>query len=79
MFAVMFKSNLPTYVIVELLIRLEPFNNLIGDYKNHTIYGDGVIVKTTGGTIEFSKSLVMDQFNSPEKISDEILKETKQD
>lgn len=76
MFVLMFNNNLLTYVIVELLIRLEPFNSLIGNYRNHTIYGDGVIVKTTGGTIEFSKWLVMNQFNSPENISDAILVET---
>ncbi len=75
MFVWMFKNNLPTYVIVELLIRLAPFNSLIGNYKNHTIYGDGVMVKTSGGSIDFSESLVMNQFNSPELITDHVLTE----
>ena len=75
MFALMVMKNFPTYVIVELLIRLEPINKQIGNYRIHSIYGDGVIVKTSGGTIEFSKALVMDQFNSPELITDEMLAE----
>ena len=72
----MAKNNLPTYLIVELLIRLSPFNAAIGDYKNHTHYDEGVLVKTTNGTIHFTKSLLNNQFKSPELITDEILIKT---
>lgn len=49
------KNDLPTYAIVELLIRLSHINPLIGDYKGHALFDDGVIVKTTHGNITFSK------------------------
>ena len=58
--------NLPTYAIVELLIRLEPHNTAIGGYKNHSFYNDGVMVKTTGGIIHFPEKLIMQQFHDPE-------------
>ena len=47
----MAKHHLPTYVIVELLIRLSQHNYLIGDYKYHSVFGTGVMVKTSGGSI----------------------------
>jgi len=68
-------NNLPTYAIVELLIRLEPHNTAIGDYKNHSFYDDGVMVKTTGGIIRFPETLIMQQFHHPELISDNLLLE----
>jgi len=72
----MLKSNLPTYAIVELLIRLAPYNPSIGDYKNHSNYDNGVMVKTTGGTICFAESLIIEQFRAPELVSETILLET---
>lgn len=72
----MSKNNLPTYAIVELLIRLEKHDASIGDYKNHTISDNGVIVKTTSGSIKFSQSLIVQQFESPELITDDVLAST---
>lgn len=70
------KSNLPTYAIVELLMRLEAHNNSIGHYKDHNISKSEVIVKTTGGAIRFPETLVMQQFQDPELVPDEMLLET---
>jgi len=67
------KRNLPTYVIVELLIRLAEHNSLIGDYKNHSFYDTGVMVKTTNGFIRFPETLIMQQFHSPELITNNDL------
>lgn len=64
------KSDLPTYAIVELLMRLARHNSSIGDYKDHAISEDGVIIKTTGGTIKFANTLVMRQFEAPELITE---------
>lgn len=72
----MFKTNLPTYVLVELLIRVSSFEIKIGDYKNHTYFEDGVMVKTNRGTIHFPESLIMNQFQSPELITEQALIET---
>ena len=69
----MHKNNLPTYAIVELLIRLMPHNHGIGNYKDHSIYDEGVIVKTSGGIIHFPMGLVMQQFENPELVSDNAL------
>jgi hypothetical protein len=67
------KNTLPTYAIVELLIRLGHLNPNVGDYKDHVVYDDGVIVKTTFGNITFSPELIMQQFEHPENITDEQL------
>jgi hypothetical protein len=67
------KNSLPTYAIVELLIRLEKHDPSIGNYKNHSESGNGIIVKTTGGSILFPESLIMQQFESPELIGDNEL------
>lgn len=70
----MTKDTLPTYAIVELLIRLAQIDPHIGDYKGHTIYTDAVTVKTTLGHITFSKPLIAQQFNHPELITEAALK-----
>jgi len=72
----MLKGNLPTYAIVELLIRLEKYDPSIGSYKDHTVYDDEVIVKTSGGNIRFPEHLVVRQFESPELITEAELKKT---
>lgn len=72
----MTKDTLPTYAIVELLIRLAQIDPHIGDYKDHAIYTDAVIVKTTLGHITFSKVLIRQQFNHPELITEAELKKT---
>jgi hypothetical protein len=64
------KNTLPTYAIVELLIRLSHIDPFIGDYKGHVIYDDGVVIKTTYGSITFAKALIRQQFEDPEKIAD---------
>jgi len=72
----MTKHNLPTYAIVELLIRLEKHNSSIGGYKNHSVYDNGVIVKTSGGSITFSQLLITQQFEAPELITEDELANT---
>ena len=69
------KQNLPTYAIVELLMRISHYNSTLGDYKNHSIYNDGVMVKTSGGTISFPITLIMQQFENPELITEKELLE----
>lgn len=63
------KDDLPTYAIVELLIRLSEFNTQIGNYKDHSEHDDGVVVITSRGHINFPRSMVMQQFNDPEMIT----------
>ena len=70
------QNNLPTYAIVELLIRLEKHNPAIGGYKNHTEFDEGVMVRTSGGSIKFPKDLVEQQFRDPERITDKELERT---
>jgi hypothetical protein len=69
------KNNLPTYAIVELLMRIAEHNRAIGDYKDHSIYDTGVMVKTTGGAIRFPATLVLQQFEAPELVTDNTLLE----
>ncbi|HZY35202.1 MAG TPA: hypothetical protein VFE53_01060 [Mucilaginibacter sp.] len=72
----MSKNNLPTYAIVELLMRLSSYDNGIGNYKDHHISDVEVLVKTTGGVIRFPQTLVMQQFENPERIKDDLLLQT---
>jgi len=67
---------LPTYAIVELLMRLEQYSKAIGDYKDHRINHTEVLVKTTGGAIRFPETLIMQQFENPDLINDNLLLET---
>ena len=69
----MTKHHLPTYVIVELLIRLSQHNYLIGDYKYHSVFDTGVMVKTSGGSISFPTQIVLRQFENPATISEDEL------
>ncbi|QJD95122.1 hypothetical protein HH214_04135 [Mucilaginibacter robiniae] len=67
------KDDLPTYPIVEILIRLSDSDHHIGSYKDHTIHDQGVIVKTTQGIIDVPLSLILQQFHQPELITDSEL------
>ncbi len=69
-------SDLPTYAIVELLMRLALHNEVIGNYKDHKVDDAEVLVKTTGGAIRFPQELIMKQFKDPELINDQHLLET---
>jgi len=70
------KNNLPAYVIVELLMRLEQYHQRIGHYKDHHVHDVEVTVKTTGGAIRFPRSLIMQQFESPEQVTEHALLQT---
>lgn len=70
----MAKNSLPTYAIVELLIRLANHNDLIGSYKDHAVYDNDVIIKTSGGTIVLPQKLIIKQFESPESITEAELR-----
>ncbi|MDN3549421.1 hypothetical protein [Mucilaginibacter aquaedulcis] len=67
------KSPLPTYAIVELLIRLSQYNHLIGNYKNHSVFDTGVVVKTSSGSVKLPLGIVQRQFENPGSISDSEL------
>ena len=69
-------NNLPTYAIVELLMRLASHNEVIGNYKDHKVDDAEVLVKTTGGAIRFPQDLIMQQFKDPELINDQHLLQT---
>ena len=71
----MAKDNIPAYAIVELLMRLSEIDDSIGEYRGHTLRGDKVLVKTSGGGISFPQSLVMQQFQDPEQIGNNELKQ----
>ncbi len=70
----MSKNDLPTYAIVELLIRLSSFNPTIGNYKDHHLNNENVIVKTAHGPVTLPQELILRQFNAPEEISENELK-----
>lgn len=69
----MLQGELPTYAIVELLIRLAEINTSVGSYKGHSLHEHGVMVKTTNGYINFPYTLVKQQFQQPETIGKDEL------
>ena len=71
----MAKDNIPAYAIVELLMRLSEIDDSIGEYRGHTVRGEKVFVKTSGGNIGFPQTLVMQQFQDPEQIDNNELEQ----
>ena len=66
--------QISVYVIYELLIRLQELNPAVGDYVSNKRSADGILVRTSSGTIDIPESILSTQFNSPSSITqDEIL------
>ncbi|CAH0265326.1 hypothetical protein [Pedobacter sp. Bi36] len=61
--------ELPTYVFVEMLIRISEFEVLIGEYLARTIIADDCIIRTTHGTVHVPVYLLQRQLINPESIS----------
>lgn len=71
----MSSSSLPLYAVIELLIRVSEYNPSIGDYKDHARHTQGYVIKTTNGTILFSKQIIETQFKHPEDITKPMLQQ----
>jgi hypothetical protein len=66
--------QISVYVIYELLIRLQELNPAVGEYVSNKRSGDGILVRTSSGTIDIPESILSTQFNNPSLITqDEIL------
>ncbi|MFF5383706.1 hypothetical protein [Pedobacter suwonensis] len=61
--------ELPTYVYVEMLIRLSEYEVIIGEYISRTIAADDCIVRTTSGTVHIPVFFLQRQLINPEGIS----------
>jgi hypothetical protein len=72
-FCTMANNDLPTYAIIELLIRLGEIEPLIGNYQEHIPHEYGIVVKTTSGHINFNRGLVMQQLADPTLIDQQEL------
>ncbi|MFP5079713.1 hypothetical protein [Pedobacter sp. JCM 36344] len=62
-----------TYVIYELLIRLQALDPAVGDYVSFKKIKAGICVMTTTGPLEIPDILLDLQFNNPAKINNEDL------
>lgn len=61
--------QIAVYVIYELLIRLQEINPAVGEYLMNKIIEDGILVRTTSGSIPIPDSILLRQFNDPASIS----------
>lgn len=67
--------EIATYVIYELLIRLQELNPGVGQYVFSKKNGNGALLRTSTGSIEIPEELLIKQFQHPSSIHrDEILK-----
>ncbi len=66
-------QNIPVYAIVEVLIRVSNFDEGIGNYLNHVVQPEWVVIRTSKGVITFSNDLIAKQLEQPEKITNEEL------
>jgi hypothetical protein len=60
--------QISVYVIYELLIRLQELNPGIGEYVSNKRSADGILVRTSSGTIEIPENILSLQFNNPSSI-----------
>jgi hypothetical protein len=58
-----------SYVIYELLVRLQALDPTVGDYLSYQKIKAGISVKTTTGPLEIPDDLLDLQFNNPAAIS----------
>jgi hypothetical protein len=64
-----------SYVIYELLIRLQEIDPTIGEYQSYKKIKAGIIVLTTIGTFEISDQMLDLQFHNPDAVAASDLKE----
>ena len=62
---------MPSFVIEELIIRLQEFNKGIGTFKSCVRLGEQMIIKTTRGMITVPMSLLNCQLQAPAAITSE--------
>ncbi|TDQ09217.1 hypothetical protein [Pedobacter metabolipauper] len=58
----------PTYIVYELLIRLQELNPLVGDYLSFKNLQTGIYLRTTTGSIEIPEAILSMQFHDPGSI-----------
>lgn len=61
--------EIATYVIYELLIRLQELNPGVGEYVSSKKSASGVLLKTSTGTIDIPEDLLHRQFHQPALVS----------
>lgn len=54
---------------MELLLRAAELSVEVGEYIDHTLHPQGVIVRTQKGIINFSRELIDKQFSHPENVN----------
>ncbi|WP_316793946.1 hypothetical protein [Pedobacter frigoris] len=60
--------EIATYVIYELLIRLQELNPGVGEYVFSKRNDSGVLLRTSTGSIDISEELLNKQFHHPSSI-----------
>lgn len=63
-----------SYVIYELLVRLQELDPAVGGYVSFKKIQAGICVQTTNGPLDIPNILLDLQFNNPVAISDSDLK-----
>lgn len=61
--------QIAVYVIYELLIRVQELNPAVGEYLLNKQTDNGILVRTTGGSIAIPDDILQRQFNDPASIS----------
>jgi hypothetical protein len=62
-------EEMPSYAIVEILIRISAFHPNLGRYKDHDLIGPMVVIKITSGRVMVKAELVSKHLQSPHTVS----------
>lgn len=65
----------PLYLYYELIVRLSEYRPDIGEYHSIFAAESTVLLKTDQGTLEVPSELLFRQFNDPDKISKEEIRQ----
>ncbi|MEH6307727.1 hypothetical protein RYH73_18890 [Olivibacter sp. CPCC 100613] len=67
--------QIPVFVIHELIIRLQEIDPLVGEYKHHYFSAEEAVVETSHLQLRFPMYLLRQQFQDPELISHDELRQ----
>ncbi|TCC88581.1 hypothetical protein EZ428_18240 [Pedobacter frigiditerrae] len=61
--------QIAVFIIYEILIRLQELDPDLGEYLMNRKTEDGILVRTSNGSIPIPDSILLRQFNDPKSIS----------
>ncbi|MBB5638401.1 hypothetical protein HDE68_004330 [Pedobacter cryoconitis] len=67
--------QISTYVVYELISRLQELNPIVGEYLNYKSTMNGILILTSAVQIAMPDDILLQQFNDPASITQNTLLE----